>query len=285
MTNSAAMNSSSCRQIAPLLEAFGDEELPTGQLLEVEQHLVDCATCTERVRLNHALHSSVRNAVRNAAPVNVSFEERIAAALRAEAQREEVVEGAVEHEALHSRMLSWRTVVPVAAAAALTLVWAGSTSRHQAQNNNDSESYASANTADQLLEELVDHHMNARQPQVTEPAMLTQFEPEVGVPLTLPSLKEYGARFVGGSVVPVSNQHAASLRYIMGGHHVTLYVYNSTRVPIETRLKPRTVRNEPVYVGDRRGVSIAATEHRGIGYAIATDLNDDESAELVAAVY
>jgi len=45
------------------------------------------------------------------------------------------------------------------------------------------------------------------------------------------------------------------------------------------------VRNESVYVGNRRGVSIAATEHRGVGYAVATDLNDDESAELVAAVY
>ncbi len=283
-SSSAAMHSNSCRQIAPLLEAFGDEELATDKLLEVEQHLVDCATCTERVRLNQALHVSLRTAVRSAAPVSSSFEERIAAALRAEAHREEDVEGVIEHEALHSRMLSWRTVVPVAAAAALTLVWAGSTSKQQAQNSNG-ESYASANTADQLLEELVDHHMNARMPQVTEPAMLTQFEPEVGVPLTLPSLKDYGARFVGGSVVPVSNQHAASLRYMMGGHHVTLYVYNSTRVPIETRLKQRTVRNEPVYVGDRRGVSIAATEHRGIGYAIATDLNDDESAELVAAVY
>jgi len=120
---------------------------------------------------------------------------------------------------------------------------------------------------------------------VTEPSLLAQFEPEVGVPLNLPSLKDYGARWEGGSVVPVSNQHAASLRYMVGGRHVTLYVYNSTRVPIESRLKARTVRNEPVYVGSRRGVSIAATEHRGVGYAIASDLNDDESAELIAAVY
>ncbi|MEO7037732.1 MAG: hypothetical protein ABI335_28240, partial [Polyangiaceae bacterium] len=210
-TSSAATHSNSCRQIAPLLEAFGDEELATDKLLEVEQHLVDCATCTERVRLNQSLHSSLRTAVRGAAPVTASFEERIAAALRAETHREEEVEGVIEHEALHSRMLSWRTVVPVAAAAALTLVWAGSTGKQQAQNKNGT-SYAQANIADQLLEELVDHHMNARAPQVTEPALLTRFEPEVGVPLTLPSLKEYGARFVGGSVVPVSNQHAASLR-------------------------------------------------------------------------
>ena len=275
---------SSCRQIVPLLEAFGDEELAPEMQLEVEQHLVDCTTCSERIRLNHALHLSLRSAVRNSAPVMPAFEERIAAALRAEAAREEAVDGVVEREAQHHHMLSWRTVVPVAAAAAATLVWAASTSNQQAQSR-DKTPYTQAENADQLLEELVDHHVNASGPQVTEPALLSQLEPEVGVPLSLPSLKDYGARWEGGSVVPVSNQHAASLRYMMGGHHVTLYVYNSSRMPIETRLKQRVVRNESVYVGSRRGVSIAATEHRGVGYAIAADLNDDESAELVAAVY
>jgi anti-sigma factor RsiW len=274
---------SSCRQTVPLLEAFSDEELAPDMLLEVEQHLVDCATCTERVRLNQALRVSMRNAVRNSAPVMPGFEERIAAALRAEAAREEAIDGVVEREARHHHMLSWRSVVPVAAAAALTLVWAASTGTRPTPGQN---AYSQAENADQLLEELVDHHMKALGPQVTEPALLSQLEPEVGVPLSLPSLKDYGARWEGGSVVPVSNnQHAASLRYMMGGHRVTLYVYNSSRVPIETRLKPRVVRNEPVYVGSRRGVSIAATEHRGVGYAVATDLNPDESAELVAAVY
>lgn len=275
---------STCRQIQPLLEAYGDEELAAEKSLEVEQHLVDCTTCGERLRLNHALHLSLRSAVRGAAPVMPSFEERIAAALRAESLREEGVDTLVEREAQHSRMLSWRTVVPVAAAAALTLVWAGTTSKQQVQDRNSS-SYAQLDNADRLLEELVDHHMNARGPQVTEPSLLSQLEPEVGVPVTLPSLKAYGARWESASVVPVSNQHAASLRYTLGGRHVTLYVYNSSRVPIESRLKARTVRNEPVYVGTRRGVSIAATEHRGVGYALASDLNDDESAELVAAVY
>jgi len=275
---------SSCRQIVPLLEAFGDEELAPEMFLEVEQHLVDCTTCTERVHLNQALHVSIRSAVRNSAPVMPAFEERIAAALRAEAAREDAVDGVVEREARHHHMLSWRTVVPVAAAAAVTLIWAASTSNQQAQSR-DKSPYTQAENADQLLEELVDHHMNAAGPQVTEPALLSQLEPQVGVPLSLPSLKDYGARWEGGSVVPVSNQHAASLRYMMGGHRVTLYVYNSSRVPIESRLKPRTVRNESVYVGNRRGVSIAATEHRGVGYAVATDLNDEESAELVAAVY
>jgi anti-sigma factor RsiW len=274
-----------CRKVIPLLEAFGDGELGADQVIEVEQHLVDCSTCTERVRVNHALRVSMRRAVRSATPVTSAFQERIQRALAAEAARERDVDTAVEQEAQHHHV-SWRTVVPVAAAAALTLVWAASTSNN-ARTAARGQSYteASLDNADRLLEELVDHHMNAQRPQVTEPALLSQLEPEVGVPLKLPSLKDYGARWEGGSVVPVSNQHAASLCYRVDGHRVTLYVYNSSRVPIEVKLKPRVVRNEPVYVGSRRGVSIAATEHRGVGYAIATDLNDDESAELVASVY
>jgi anti-sigma factor RsiW len=276
--------SSGCRRVAPQLEAFGDGELGADQVLEIEQHLLDCSACTERVRVNHALRVSMRRAVRSATPVMPAFQERIQRALRAEAAREREVDTAVEQLGQH-HSLSWRTVVPVAAAAALTLVWAASTGNSRSTAQRQSYTSASLDNADQLLEELVDHHMSAQRPQVTEPALLSQLEPEVGVPLRVPSLKDYGARWEGGSVVPVSNQHAASLCYRVDGHRVTLYVYNSSRVPIEAKLEPRVVRNEPVYVGSRRGVSIAATEHRGVGYAIATDLNDDESAELVASVY
>jgi hypothetical protein len=40
-----------------------------------------------------------------------------------------------------------------------------------------------------------------------------------------------------------------------------------------------------VYVGARRGYSNGATDHRVVGYALATDLNDSETAELVAALH
>jgi hypothetical protein len=50
-----------------------------------------------------------------------------------------------------------------------------------------------------------------------------------------------------------------------------------------TALQQRLVRERPVYVGQRGGYSIAAAERSGIGYALATDLNDVESANLVLA--
>jgi hypothetical protein len=50
-----------------------------------------------------------------------------------------------------------------------------------------------------------------------------------------------------------------------------------------TALQQRLVRERPVYVGKRGGYSIAAAERSGIGYALATDLDDVASANLVLA--
>ena len=65
---------------------------------------------------------------------------------------------------------------------------------------------------------------------------------------------------------------------------MTLYVYDSKRFPVVNRLQQRMVGKEPVYVGVRRGYSIGATEHRGVGYALASDLTEPETAELVAGL-
>lgn len=273
-----------CRSVLPLLEPFVDGELEPDKVLEVEQHLVDCELCNERVRLNHALQVSTRRAVHAALAPSDALRSRIQAALHAETDRQRSV--MMERE--RSKPLPWRTIVPVAAAAAFTLVFA-STNEHAPSRERVEE--ASSDTmsmkgVEQLIEEFVNRHARASEPpQVTEPSLLPNLEPEVGVPVQLPSLQQYDARWEGASVVPLRNQRAASLRYRVGGHRVTLYVYDSKRFPLRAVFEPRVVRDRPIYVGTRHGYSIAAREERGVGHAVATDLNDRESAELVASIY
>lgn len=277
-----------CRHFQPLLETFVDGELAAEKVVEVEQHLVDCQLCTSRVRLNEALRFSTQRAVRSAAVPSAAFEQRLRAAFAAEREREAQAEEFLREP---RGALPWRTIVPVAAAAAVTLAWAAST--NESRGGRPNQDYTSANTmplsatanVDQLIEEFVNYHANAPAPEVTEPTLIQKLEPEVGMPVRLPSLSQYGASWEGASVVPVRNQRAASLRYRVDGHRVTLYVYNSARFPLRATLEPRVVHNLPVYVGTRRGYSIAAQESRGVGYAIATDLDDRESAELVASIH
>jgi hypothetical protein len=99
-------------------------------------------------------------------------------------------------------------------------------------------------------------------------------------------LAEYGVEWQGGSVVRVPRTPpAAYLRYrTADAHGVTVYVYNASRIPLHAGLTPRMFREGAVYGGSRRGYSIAAQLRHGVGYAVATDLNEARSAELVRAI-
>jgi anti-sigma factor RsiW len=276
---------STCRHFVPLLEPFRDGELSPSEVVDVETHLVECERCSERLRLAEAMRVSLKEVVRAGAQVTESFEERIRLALSAEREREE--RRSPEHDA-QVRMLSWRSIVPIAAAAAAVLAYAASANNRTTDVASSRASMYQSSTpasVEKLLEDLVSNHEHSS-PQYTEQTVLPQLESEVGVPVKLPNFKPFGASWEGLSVVPVSNQRAASLRYRIAGHRLTVYVYDAARVPVGSMLQQRVVRDEPVYVGSRHGVSIAATERRnGVGYAVATDLNKDESAELVASIY
>lgn len=283
-----------CRSFSASLDAFADGELSPEKAIEVEAHLLDCRVCTERLELGQATRVSLRNAVREAALPSDAFRERIAASMRAERAR--------EYEAAHQEsvarrggMLSWGTILPMAAAAGAVLTFSAFAEKApspKATAAARTEARASVTpdvlSPEQILDQFVDYHVNPGTPAIMEPKLLRQLDPEVGVPVRFPELaKNYGARWEGGDVVrlPLRGLNAASLRFQLDGHRVTLYVYNSERVPIQRRLRERSSYREPVYVGYKRGYSIAATERRGIGYAVATDLSDLESAELVASLH
>lgn len=278
---------SACRSIAPLLETFRDGELSPERVIEVEQHLTECARCVERVRFSDALRRSVRNQTRATAAVSQGFQSRVAAALEAARVREE---GLAFETRGRSRTFAPRNWAPMALAAALTLAYATNQAKEEVSASGATKYHASADprSLDSLVEALVDHHVKGQPDSIDYNELLPKAEREVGVPLSFPNLtqhfRQYGGRWEGVSVVRVTNQRAASFRYKLGGHRVTLYVYDSSRFPVERVLEQRLVGAEPVYVGVRRGYSIGATEHRGVGYALASDLSDNETAELIAGL-
>ena len=95
------------------------------------------------------------------------------------------------------------------------------------------------------------------------------------------------ANFMGARVHTMRNRRAAVLQYVVkGNHRVTVYLFNSRAVPVQKAqpiLKARVVRERPVYVGKINGYSVVAAEHSGVGYALASDLGDDLSTQLVLA--
>lgn len=276
---------SGCRKVVTLLDAYADGELEPEHVLDIEGHLSDCGSCSARLQLEHATRKSLRREVYAQAQPSAAFSERILASFQAEAEREAVSE---LDGARRGGMLSWGSIVPLAAAAAIALFWAGSGSNNKptaAKPGAPEHVVASTMNFDQVLDELIDRHIDRSTPEVTEPSLLDGMEPQVGVPVHFPSLAQYGARWQGGKVVPIHNQRAASLRFLVDGHRMTVYVYNSENFPVATSFKRRVVRNEQVFTGWKRGYSIATTDRHGVGYAVATDLGEEEGAEIVASLH
>jgi anti-sigma factor RsiW len=273
-----------CRSVARLVQSYLDGELDPPQLLEVEHHTLECAICRERVMLDRAIRLGVRGVV---------AKEKASAGFRARAAASVVAQKWSPSERAPSAMPTWGGwVVAVAAAVAAVVGVQGQMRRGSEAMVDDMQPMESTKKAslglDQMIDQFVDWHARPLPPEVTNPKDLPGFEPYVGVPVHPPTLSLFGARLLGGRILPVPDQRVtAMLQYTMdGGHRVSIYVFDPRRIETKpSRLRARVIGSEPVYVANVRGWSVAAVEppHKGIGYAIASDLGDEENAELALA--
>ncbi|MEO8178945.1 MAG: zf-HC2 domain-containing protein [Deltaproteobacteria bacterium] len=295
-----------CPRLRAPWETFLDGELPVAQMLELQLHLDGCAQCTEEIAFSRAIRSSTRQVVQSeqAADVGEAFRARLSDAL----EREVVIERHFQSVARARRLFrQWapRAGALAVSSAAAAVLWmrmndnvepttdvggrvSGLERANGASANGASESVAQSTMLEpeELLDRLIDYHSAPPEPQVTRPELVSQLERDVGVRMPLPSLAQYGALWQSGSVVRVRNDRpAAYFRYrTVDDHKVTVYVYNASRIPLHAGLEPRMFRQEQVYEGYRRGYTIVAKLRRGVGYAVATDLEEPITAELVQAI-
>lgn len=276
-----------------VLETYLDGELSPERMLEVQTHIDACTHCGEVVALERSLRQSMRQVSYEESVVSDAFRARIQDALRRVEPPAVVVRAQRPRRSRVARRvrdlaLYWGG--PLAAAAAL-LVWLGEPRPEQqrevvAQPPADApQAVAASINSDEILDRLLDYHSAPPVPEVTEPRLVPQLERDLGVRVRMPQL--INAEWQGASVVPVvRGLRAATLRYKLPNEHVvTIYMYDAARVPIRAALKERMIRQQAVYVGHRRGYSIAALERRGLGYAVATDQDDRESVELVTSLH
>ncbi len=280
-----------CMRFSAWVAPYVDGELDPGHAVEMEAHVVGCATCAERVALLRAMRVSLR---RVAAPVAPAA---LCAKVRATMQQERRRSGVTEPVSLgEHRLARLQYALGLAAAAGIVFSlglsryrdsWSG-LSRQAAGWNEASSASDTASTSmsiDSLLEELVALHARPLPPDITDPDQLTRFDPLLGVQVRRPAFKPFGASFDGARVHPLADRAFLQVEYtVQDGRHLTMYVFNPRVVPIHaTRLQPRIVRRHPMFVGSLRGYSVAALEQSGVGYAFASDLDTDESTQMVLA--
>lgn len=285
----------SCRGKGPLIDAYLDSELDAPQVIEVHRHIEECSDCASKVALDRAVRAGVRRKLR-ATPAPEALRARAALAMM------EAREGSAAADDTMTgwpggKMLPWRTVLPLASAAAVPLVLgiAGAFSepapRAKATAEVEAPRPVSKSAAvvdlDRMLEQFVEWHARPLPPEVTNEMELIKFEPYVGVPMRAPALAPFGGKLQGGRMLvsEPTRQTTAMLYYTLpSGHRVSVYVYDPSRVPARpTRLQPRTLGQEEVWVGKVKGYSVAAPMRNDVGFAIATDLDEEQTTQLAVA--
>lgn len=307
--NSPDPSSLRCGSVARLLGAHADGQLDAAKTLEVDDHLAACETCRERVALHHALVGSLKKAVKTTAPEDVRS--RMMAAMAAQTAREE--RATVEEDDTGELSLSseapaaavttaaardtqkkppmlrhWRTMIPLASAAAISLAWGFAGRQPMIASSDGTARLGAGFSNDEVINQLVAVHSRPLRPETADQREVRQFEREVGVPVHVPQLQR--ARFVGGRLLPMQGgERAAMLQYEVaqeggGVQRVSVFIYDPQRVRIQSadQVAPRTVGTAQVRVGQARGYSVAVAQHGAVGYAVASDL-EDSSAQYVAA--
>ncbi len=289
----------SCGAVTPLLGTYLDGQLDASHTIDIDEHLAHCETCRERIAIDRAIRGSLKHTSRQGMPE--AARTRILAALEAELMANAIApperitldpvatgEPAPQREE-RGTLRSWRTLLPLASAAALIVGWGVASQRAPSAGESASRLDASFG-ADDLMSQLVDVHRRPLRPETPDPKEVRAFEREVGVPVHVPKLRE-NARFVGGRLLPVrGGERAAMLQYEVpqssgAVERVSVFIYDPRRVPIGSseRLAPRAIGRTNVRIGKAQGYSFAVAQHGDVGYAVASDLEDSSAQYAVAA--
>ena len=275
-----------CSRFAHSMDPLVDGELDPCHAMDVESHVAACTCCAERVALAQATRLSLKRTC--AVRASDALRARLGGAMARE--RDNAAEVSAAQAVMTPKLIRLRYAVGLAAAAGVVFAMAMSRYKSPALADGSLPTSASTVVADpsfDLLDDLVSLHANPLPPETTNPDTLHTWDPFVGVPVRSPMFQPFDARFNGARVlaIPAGDRRAAMLQYTVHGvHRVTVYVFNPRTVPVEAmRLDRRLVGERSVYVGSLRGYQVVAAKHRGVGYAIASDLDSDENTRMVLA--
>ena len=132
----------------------------------------------------------------------------------------------------------------------------------------------------------IDRHIEVRRLIPQRPTLPRGTAVRGGASIRVPQLERFGARLLSADVVLWESTRVDRFQYRLRRHKVTVYVYDCERIVLRTlaSLRPRVVRDEVIFLGEKRGYSLAVIEKGGLGYAVVSDASPDECVELAAAM-
>lgn len=241
-----------CAGIQRFVDCYLDGEFAERDRGEFEAHLAECETCRHKVRLQ----AEWKKQIKAAAPkvqAPAALRNRIKRSIAREAPRQP---------------LSWRRwgvrVMPVAAASGILLTLIVSKVQWSP-----------------VAADVIAKHQRNLPIEVTggPDALKKWYADKVDFPVR-PLLLPHAA-LRGGRLANIGARQAAYLVYDMNGDKVSVFVFDPGDQPFEAQRR-EVIKNREVFFDQERGYNVALFRDHGIGYAIASDLDNEQMMKLVS---
>src|SRR5262249_6246422 len=142
-----------------------------------------------------------------------------------------------------------------------------------------------------LVEAAIAGHMKNLPVEVggTDDEIRAWMRGKVGVPVRPPIIRYVSLssqptqpRLIGARVSHLQARDAGQIVYRVGNSQVTVYVFDPSGWEVSAP-SSRVIDGRDVYLTERSGYSVALYRDRGVGYALASDLDEDALLSFVEA--
>jgi anti-sigma factor RsiW len=244
-----------CSEARIQLSGYVDGELSASQGSRLDVHVSGCAACQRELSAQSFVHTEMRRELTRF-EASAALHRRIRKALQAKS---------AESRLSWWRRLNWATLTPVAGMAFAVLICA-----------NVVILAALPSKEDRLADEVVTSHVRAlvasHAIDVVSSDRHTVKPWYTGRLDFSPPVTDYaddGFKLMGGRLDYVDGRSVAALVYERGGHEIDVYIWPT---PEATRMGPSTFA--------RRGYNLVHSNHAGMTYWIASDLEAPELGRL-----
>ena len=245
-----------CAGISRFVDTYLDGEFAETDRAEFESHLGECEACRGKVRVQAEWKTAIKAAAPRE-PAPAALRNRVARSIARESKP----------------MLSWRAwavrAMPAAAAVGLLATfmiskvqWSPVAADVVAKHQRSNLPFDVSGGPDQIKKWYAD---------------------KVDFPVRPPQLcRQAACSLRGARMSSVADKPAAYLIYDVNGDKVSVFVFDASDLPIETR-KKTVIDNREVYFDQEHGYNVALFRDRGVGYAIASDMDQDQMVKLVSS--
>ncbi len=254
-----------CKDVQRYVHAFIDDELDTQTALEVESHLDECQSCTQKVAFERWFKLELNHTV-GAITVPDELSGRVRDSL-AQADRTDRIRAIAPKIGLTSLM---------AVGVLLALYLPGWLAPAEVERR----------PGRPVIDYVAERHARNLPLEVNDPDadnVAMWFRGKVDFAVRPPRFSGERIHLVGGRISHVGDRQAAHLIYETNGRPITVVVFQGTDMPLGGT-QPVRVGTHVVHLGQSRGFNVAVWRQGGVSYAVSSDLDRNDMVRLVASV-